>query len=63
MLPIFWLASADADVASIIEYIGQHDVLAAEHMWIGSPHRVSRSSMWFMHASNTRWSGHSGWLV
>ncbi len=33
MLPIFWLASADADVASIIEYIGQHDVLAAEHMW------------------------------
>ena len=33
MLPIFWLESADADLAAITEYIGQHDVRAAERLW------------------------------
>lgn len=33
MLPIFWLESADADLAAITDYIGQHDVSAAERLW------------------------------
>lgn len=33
MLPIFWLESADADVSTIIGYIGQFDVAAAVRMW------------------------------
>ena len=33
MLPIFWLESADADLATIIDYIGQYDVSAAERLW------------------------------
>jgi len=34
MLPVFWLETADTDLANITEYIGQHDVSAAERMWI-----------------------------
>jgi toxin ParE1/3/4 len=34
MLPIFWLEAADEDLASIIDYIGQYDVHAAERMWL-----------------------------
>ncbi|MDR0480519.1 MAG: type II toxin-antitoxin system RelE/ParE family toxin [Gallionellaceae bacterium] len=30
MLPIFWLETADADLAEIIDYIGQDDVDAAD---------------------------------
>ncbi|MDR2239867.1 MAG: type II toxin-antitoxin system RelE/ParE family toxin [Zoogloeaceae bacterium] len=33
MLPVFWLETADANLAEITEYIGQHDVDAAERMW------------------------------
>lgn len=33
MLPIFWLETADADLADITEYIGQYDIDAAERMW------------------------------
>lgn len=33
MLPIVWLQSADADLQSIIEYIGQRNLLAAERLW------------------------------
>lgn len=39
MLPIFWLESADADLAEITEYIGRYDIDAAERMW----HRLRRS--------------------
>lgn len=39
MLPIFWLESADADLADITEYIGRYDIDAAERMW----HRLRRS--------------------
>ncbi|WP_265258178.1 type II toxin-antitoxin system RelE/ParE family toxin [Verminephrobacter aporrectodeae] len=39
MLPIFWLESADADLATITDYIGQFDLDAAEHMW----HRLRSS--------------------
>ena len=34
MLPVFWLESADADLAQITEYIGQFDVTAAERLWL-----------------------------
>lgn len=33
MLPVFWLESADADLAAITEYIGLRDVDAAFRMW------------------------------
>ncbi|KPY95352.1 hypothetical protein ALO43_200375 [Pseudomonas tremae] len=33
MLPIFWLESADNDLAAIIEYIGLRDIAAAERLW------------------------------
>lgn len=33
MLPVFWLETADADLAAIMDYIGQHDVDAAQRMW------------------------------
>ncbi|WP_108546433.1 type II toxin-antitoxin system RelE/ParE family toxin [Pseudomonas protegens] len=33
MLPVFWLESADADLAAITEYIGLHNIEAAERMW------------------------------
>jgi len=33
MLPVLWLESADADVAEIVDYIGQYDIAAAERMW------------------------------
>lgn len=33
MLPVFWLESADDDLAAIIEYIGLHDLVAAERLW------------------------------
>ncbi|EBK1959564.1 type II toxin-antitoxin system RelE/ParE family toxin [Salmonella enterica] len=33
MLPVFWLESADADLGSITDYIGQFDVNAAERIW------------------------------
>ncbi|MFT7724641.1 MAG: type II toxin-antitoxin system RelE/ParE family toxin [Roseateles sp.] len=33
MLPIFWSASAEADLAAIVEYIGAHDIGAAERLW------------------------------
>jgi len=33
MLPIVWLASADADLASVVEYIGQRNLVAAERLW------------------------------
>jgi hypothetical protein len=33
MLPIFWLESADADLATITDYIGQYDVIATERLW------------------------------
>lgn len=33
MLPIVWRETADADVAEIIDYIGQFDLEAAERMW------------------------------
>lgn len=33
MLPIFWLASADTDLADITDYIGQRNIDAAERMW------------------------------
>jgi hypothetical protein len=32
MLPIFWLESADADLATITDYIGQYDVIATERL-------------------------------
>lgn len=33
MLPIFWLASAEADLAAITDYIGERNIGAAERMW------------------------------
>lgn len=33
MLPIFWLESADDDLAAIVEYIGLRDIVAAERLW------------------------------
>lgn len=33
MLPVFWLESADADLAAITEYIGRFNARAAERMW------------------------------
>lgn len=33
MLPIFWLESADADMAEITDHIGQFDANAAERLW------------------------------
>lgn len=33
MLPVLWLESADADLASIIDYIGERNISAAERMW------------------------------
>lgn len=33
MLPVFWLESADDDLANITEYIGLHDMAAAERLW------------------------------
>jgi plasmid stabilization system protein ParE len=33
MLPVFWLETADADLADMTEYIGQYDIDAAERMW------------------------------
>jgi len=33
MLPIFWLETADADLAEITDYIGQYSPDAAERMW------------------------------
>lgn len=33
MLPIFWLETADADLAEITDYIGLHNIDAAERMW------------------------------
>lgn len=33
MLPVFWLESADDDLAVITEYIGLHDIAAAERLW------------------------------
>ncbi len=32
MLPIFWLESADADLATITDHIGQYDVIATERL-------------------------------
>ena len=39
MLPIVWRESADADLAKIIDYIGQFDESAAERLW----HRLRES--------------------
>jgi plasmid stabilization system protein ParE len=39
MLPIMWLESADADLAAIIDYIGERNIGAAERMW----HRLQGS--------------------
>ena len=39
MLPIFWLESADADLAAITDYIGRRDIGAADRLW----HRIRRS--------------------
>jgi len=39
MLPVAWLESADADLEAITEYIGQHNIDAAERMW----HRLRNS--------------------
>ena len=33
MLPIFWLETADSDLDAITDYIGEHSIEAAEHMW------------------------------
>lgn len=33
MLPVVWLASADDDLAAIIDYIGERNLIAAERMW------------------------------
>ena len=33
MLPIFWLETADADLAAITDYIGARNINAAESMW------------------------------
>ena len=33
MLPIFWLETADADLAAITDYIGLRNIGAAERMW------------------------------
>ena len=33
MLPIFWLETADADLAAITDYIGARNINAAEGMW------------------------------
>jgi len=33
MLQVRWLESADADLDAIIQYIGQHNVNAAERLW------------------------------
>ena len=33
MLPVFWLESADADLAEIADHIGQFDPDAAERLW------------------------------
>jgi len=33
MLPIFWLETADSDLAEITDYIGQYNPDAAERMW------------------------------
>ncbi|MFC6838838.1 type II toxin-antitoxin system RelE/ParE family toxin [Xanthomonas theicola] len=33
MLPILWRESADADLAVIIDYVGQFDLAAAERLW------------------------------
>ncbi|KAB7539479.1 type II toxin-antitoxin system RelE/ParE family toxin [Verminephrobacter eiseniae] len=33
MLPIFWLETADTDLADITQYIGLRDINAAERMW------------------------------
>jgi len=39
MLEVRWLESADADLDAIIQYIGQHNIDAAERMW----HRLRNS--------------------
>lgn len=41
MLPVLWLESADADLAAIIDYIGERDISAAERMW----HRLRSSAL------------------
>src|SRR3546814_5190405 len=33
MLPVFWLESADADLAKLTEYIGKRAIHAAERLW------------------------------
>ena len=33
MLPIFWLETADADLAAITDYIGARNINAADSMW------------------------------
>lgn len=33
MLPIVWQESADADLAEIVDYIGQFDAAAAKRLW------------------------------
>jgi len=33
MLPVLWLESADADLDAIVQYIGRHNIDAAERMW------------------------------
>jgi toxin ParE1/3/4 len=33
MLPIVWAEAADEDLAAIIDFIGQRNLTAAEHLW------------------------------
>lgn len=59
MLPVFWTESADEDLAAIVEYVFEHDPVAARKLWTSlKSSTVSLSAHPYLFRESDRMSGY-----